>query len=258
LFLAVGNAPFAKFLRQLKLEARDKRFGTCVKQRGKQFETDGHNLFRDEDATYGKSWGLADYLDKTGRDLIIVGLECNHEGNKRLEEFCPYTFRDFDRKKIHGTGKILVEWMADELKPLIDRELPTLPDREHTAVGGSSMGGLMAYYSVVARNDIFSKAACLSPALGFCSSLYWRDLNEAAVSPDTRVYFSWGTREGGKNEHPDEEDRSSWTYRMLSITGEKFESRGAAVMRYCQVGGRHCEADWEKQLPLFMPFLWQG
>ena len=29
-------------------------------------------------------------------------------------------------------------------------------------------------------------------------------------------------------------------------------------MLYCQVGGRHCEADWEKQLPLFMPFLWQG
>ena len=32
---------------------------------------------------------------------------------------------------------------------------------------------------------------------------------------------------------------------------------GGAAKLYCQVGGRHCEADWEKQLGIFMPFLWQ-
>ena len=53
---------------------------------------DGHNLFFDEDATYGKSWGLKDFLDGWGKDIIIVGLECGHEGNERLVEFCPYTF----------------------------------------------------------------------------------------------------------------------------------------------------------------------
>ena len=44
---------------------------------------DGHNVFFDEDATYGKSWGMKDYMDKTGKDLIIVGIECNDEGWRR-------------------------------------------------------------------------------------------------------------------------------------------------------------------------------
>lgn len=43
---------------------------------------DGHNLFCDEDATYGKSWGLKDFLDNYDKKLIIVGIECNHEGMK--------------------------------------------------------------------------------------------------------------------------------------------------------------------------------
>jgi len=25
---------------------------------------------------------------------------------------------------------------------------------------------------------------------------------------------------------------------------------------YCQIGGHHCEADWEKQIPIFMDYLW--
>ena len=30
---------------------------------------DGHNLFYDEDATYGKSWGMKSYLDKCGKKI---------------------------------------------------------------------------------------------------------------------------------------------------------------------------------------------
>ena len=37
---------------------------------------DGHNLFVDEEATYGKSWGLKDYLEQTRLPLVVVGLEC--------------------------------------------------------------------------------------------------------------------------------------------------------------------------------------
>ena len=38
---------------------------------------DGHNVFFDEDATYGQSWGMADYMDKTDTPLIIAAVECN-------------------------------------------------------------------------------------------------------------------------------------------------------------------------------------
>ena len=35
---------------------------------------DGHNLFYDSDATYGKSWGLREFLDSWAKDMIIVGI----------------------------------------------------------------------------------------------------------------------------------------------------------------------------------------
>ena len=37
---------------------------------------DGQNVFFDEDATYGKSWGVADYLDYTDTPLIVAAVEC--------------------------------------------------------------------------------------------------------------------------------------------------------------------------------------
>ena len=43
---------------------------------------DGHNLFDDAEATYGKSWGMKDYLDENQVPLIVVGVECNHHSEK--------------------------------------------------------------------------------------------------------------------------------------------------------------------------------
>ena len=45
---------------------------------------DGHNLFTDEDATYGKSWGMKEFLEGWDKDMIIVGIECGHDGYERL------------------------------------------------------------------------------------------------------------------------------------------------------------------------------
>ena len=39
---------------------------------------DGHNVFFDSDATYGKSWGMKEYMDFTGTQLLIAAVECNH------------------------------------------------------------------------------------------------------------------------------------------------------------------------------------
>ena len=107
---------------------------------------DGHNLFFDSTATYGTCWGLKEYMDAHPQ-AIIVAPECNHEGNARLEEYSPYDFV-WQEYGIKGRGKAYLDWMVQELKPLIDAKYPTLPDREHTAIGGSSMGGLMSLYGV--------------------------------------------------------------------------------------------------------------
>ena len=120
---------------------------------------DGHNLFFDSTATYGTCWGLKEYCD-AHPNWIIAAPECNHEGNKRLEEYCPYQSDWFGG--ITGTGHEYMEWLTKEFKPMMDKRYPTLPSRANTAIGGSSMGGLMSLYAITAYNKVFSKAACLS------------------------------------------------------------------------------------------------
>ena len=215
---------------------------------------DGHNLFSNEDATYGKSWGLKEFLDTWGKDIIIVGIECGHEGYERLSEYLPYPavghFSRFD-----PMGQATMDWIVNVLKPVIDEEYRTIPFRECTAIGGSSMGGIMSLYAAIHYNRWFSKAACVSSAMGFCMDPLFEDLQASALSPDTRIYLSWGTREAKKRNY-NTGDRSSQTYRNNKAVADYLKKRKVSVKMDCQIGGGHCEADWEKLVPTFMNYLW--
>ena len=218
---------------------------------------DGHNLFTNEDATYGKSWGMKEFLEGWDKKMIMVGIECGHDGEERLSEYLPYHANKGSRFEIfEPMGQATMDWIVDEIKPLIDREYRTIPFRECTAIGGSSMGGLMALYAVAHYNRWFSKGACVSSAIGFCMRPLMSDLRKSAISPDTRIYLSWGTREAWGVKDPDREDRSSKTYGWNKRVADYAASVGAAVKLHCQVGAGHCEADWEKLVPTFMNFLW--
>ncbi|MBQ7801947.1 MAG: alpha/beta hydrolase [Oscillospiraceae bacterium] len=218
---------------------------------------DGHNLFFDADATYGKSWGLKDFLEGWGKRIIVVGIECGHEGQERLSEYLPYPAnKDSWFSAFAPMGDATMAWIVNEIKPFIDREYRTIPFRECTGIGGSSMGGLMALYGAVRYNRWFSKAACVSSAIGFCMRPLMSDMRRNAMSPDTRIFLSWGTKEAWGKKNPNTDDRSSKTYGFNKRVADQAASAGAAVKLCCQIGGGHCEADWEKQVPEFMDFLW--
>ena len=218
---------------------------------------DGHNLFSDADATYGKSWGLADFLKGWGKKMIVVGIECGHDGDERLSEYLPYAANKSSWfGKYEPMGMETLRWIVEEIKPVVDRDYPTIPFRECTAIGGSSMGGIMALAAAVHFNRWFSKAACVSTAMGFCQRPLLADLRGAHISPDTRVFLSWGTNEAHGIKDPNREDRSSKTYGWNKRAAEMLRDRGADARLYCQVGGYHCEASWEQQVPLFMNYLW--
>ena len=218
---------------------------------------DGHNLYFNEDATYGRSWGLKEFLDTWGKDMIVVGIECGHNGYERLSEYLPYAankgshFATFDPK-----GDETMQWILSEVKPLIDMEYRTIPFRECTGIAGSSMGGLMAIYAAVHYNRWFSKAACVSSAIGFCIRPLMKDVRANTLSPDTRMYFSWGTKEAWGIKNPDREDRSSKTFGWNKRVSDYVGLQGVNTRLHCQVGGGHCEADWEKLVPAFMNYLW--
>jgi len=207
---------------------------------------DGHNVFFDEDATFGKSWGMNDYMLKTQKKLIIVAVECNTEGYKRLEEYSPVNFVYAPAGEIVGRGDEYMDWLVNELKPAVDNEFRTYSGREHTAIGGSSMGGLMALYAVCAYGDVFTKAACLSPSLWIAPEKILRMIADADVKSDAVIYMDYGSKE--MKNHPESEE-------MLSKTTELLKEKGASVIYRLIPGGTHSESSWEKQIPVFMECL---
>jgi predicted alpha/beta superfamily hydrolase len=216
---------------------------------------DGHNLFDDADATYGKCWGLRDFLAQWDKPMIVVGIECSHEGNERLREYCPYHYTGGIFGDTHGIGDETVRWMVEELKPMIDREYRSYSFREATGIGGSSMGGLMSLYAGVRYNRVFSKAACLSSSIALGMQEIERDIRGAELDGDSRFYLSWGTREAGDLEG--EDDMDSRMARNNLTVANLLREKGVLTKVYCQRGGHHCEADWEKQVPYFMEYLWK-
>ncbi len=209
---------------------------------------DGHNLFFDSDATYGKSWGLKDFLDRWEKKLIVVGLECGHAEGQRITEYCPYPIRTRNFGDVDGQGIATMDWIVHDLKPYIDRTYRTWSHREATAIGGSSMGGLMALFAVLRYNRWFSKAAAVSPAVFFSLDALRREIRNP-LDGDTHIFFSWGT----------EEFDSKHAGRVDSVIQElevSAQRQGARTYRYCQPGGQHNEASWERQIPVWMEFLW--
>ena len=95
---------------------------------------DGHNVFFDSHASYGKSWGMKRFMDRSKTDVIIAAVECNHNPeNGRLKEYSPYDFKDRHYGEITGYGKETMEWFIHCFKKEIDEHFRTLPDRNNTS-----------------------------------------------------------------------------------------------------------------------------
>lgn len=206
---------------------------------------DGHNLFLDSDATYGKSWGLKEYLDEHQTPIIVVGVDCNHRlPNGRLMEYSPF---DFDYKgPVEGRGERTMEWYAKVLKPGIDRRYPTLRGRNNTFIGGSSMGGLMSLYAVLRYNQVYSRAAALSPSIWVAADKLHALVDDTVLKPGTVVYMDYGQKEL-KNHRGMLGDFAAFSSHLME--------KGVLVNTRIVPGGTHCEASWEKQISFFMDTL---
>ncbi len=208
---------------------------------------DGHNVFFDEDATYGKSWGMYNYMERTRTPMIIAAVECNHSPNNgRLEEYSPFSFKDPHFGMVAGRGKTTMEWYVNVFKKYVDKTYRTLPGREHTFIAGSSMGGLMSLYALIEYNHVFSRAAALSPSLWTSPMLLKNMIKHATVDPNTVLYMDYGVKEFGNHKN---QRRAFGEIATLLMWHN--------IMLDCRIipGGTHSEASWERQIPFFMHTL---
>ena len=207
---------------------------------------DGHNVFFDSDATYGKSWGMNKYMQTSKKQLIIVAVECNHEGNCRLQEYAPVNFENATLGKIKGKGRNYMQWLVGTLKPFIDANYRTLPDRNNTIICGSSMGGLMALYGACVYNHVFQRAACLSPSIWVDPGKMLELVARAHIRNDTCIYMDYGSEEMFNHAANGEA--------LISMSHLLLTKRVNLALRVVP-GGTHSESSWEKQIPIFMDCL---
>ncbi|MCX7883415.1 MAG: alpha/beta hydrolase-fold protein, partial [Brevinematales bacterium] len=120
---------------------------------------DGQNLF-DAHTSFVGEWQVDETLEalsQEGIEAIVVGVF--NGGEQRRIEYNPFPSR-FGI----GKGEAYMRFLVETLKPRIDADFRTLPDRGHTGIIGSSMGGLISLYAFFSFADTFGLAGVMSPA----------------------------------------------------------------------------------------------
>ena len=153
---------------------------------------DGQNIF-DAATSFSGEWEVDETLNKLYKEndlkLIVVGVD--NGGVKRLDEYSPWMNEEYGG----GEGDAYVDFLVNTLKPYIDDNFRTLPDKENTAIMGSSMGGLISYYAALKHPDVYGKAGVFSPSLWFSKESIDYAKTRGYLK-DTNMYFLAGEREG--------------------------------------------------------------
>ena len=205
---------------------------------------DGQNVFFDEDASFGTSWRMYDYLNAGQPDVIVAAVSCSQTG--RMAEYSPFSHENGDAGHVNARGRSTMEWLLGEFKPSIDAQYRTLPDRDNTLIAGSSMGGLMSLYAALDYNGAFSRAACLSLSLWVHPRKSLRRIERARIAPDTCIYFDYGTQEMGN--HPKNTE-------VLCAACSALLHKGVDLTFRLVPGGTHSEESWAQRVPVMMKCL---
>jgi enterochelin esterase-like enzyme len=202
---------------------------------------DGQNLFDPSTSAFGVDWQLDETTDSLIKkekinEIIIVGI---YNSPNRMKEY--YT---------GDTGKTYLKFIVDKLKPFIDKTYRTLPDRKNTASMGSSAGGLVSFMLAWQYNNVFSKAACLSPAFYMRGLDYVTPvLKSKGKRKDIMVYIDCGGV--GLDSL-----LLVGTDKMLSALKEKGYKKGKDYLWYFDKKGEHDEQNWARRLWRPLKFLY--
>lgn len=204
---------------------------------------DAQNLF-DDQAPYG-NWAIDRSLAKLAArqrgDVIVVAID--HGDENRVTEFSPYETQKWGR----GQGRRYSSFLAQTLKPFVDSHFRTLPDRQHTGVGGSSMGGLISIYAGLMFPQVFGRLMVFSPSLWVSPKIYFDAIGFFNPS-ETKIYLYAGKQE------------SASMVPSVERFKETLERRG---MDHGQIqfklsinpSGRHNEAVWAAEFPKALEWL---
>jgi len=214
-------------------------YGKSKKRYPVLYMQDGQNVFDAATSAYGE-WGVDECLDSlisSGKPgCIVVGID---SGPERMNEYNPYEFQNFGK----GEGDQYLDFLAQTLKPFIDKKYHTLPGKENTIIAGSSMGGLISYYAMLKMPDVFGKAGIFSPSFWTAPAI-WPLTDSLASKVSGKFFFYAGEKEG-----------TSFVKDMQTIQDSLGEESAAMIYGVTDPLGRHNEKAWRKWFPEFYNWM---
>jgi predicted alpha/beta superfamily hydrolase len=208
---------------------------------------DGQNLFDPSIAFGGNPWWVQNAIDAAAEsgafaEAIVVGPEATAD---RIGEYTPTKDPNYGG----GNGLLYLRMLVEELKPKVDTELRTQPEREHTAILGSSLGGLISSYAGVVKPEIFGIVGAMSPSTWWDSTVLLTLVPMTPASPrPLRVYVDSGDS-GTSNDDKDNTAKLAQAYRTLGY------SDGTSLKYVVQAGASHSEIYWAQRLPEALKFM---
>jgi len=206
----------------------EKRYGVLYMQ-------DGQNLFDPKTSSFGVDWSVDEAMDRLIRaheipPMIVVGIANTPD---RTPEYAPGPL-----------GERYMHFVVGFVKPIIDSHYRTLPDREHTLVGGSSSGGLISCMLAWDYPGIFGAALCFSPAFravpDWDQMAFFRDKHAPRLP--VYLYMDIGTQGLEARLRPGVDDMVA----LLKADGFKDDVGFTLVTA---PGASHNEAAWAKRFP---------
>lgn len=241
---------------------------------------DGQNLFDKQLTKFNQEWGIDEAIPRMVRqgDLrswIVVGVQSPKSRYRGLfpQKILSLLPADFQKRVTdledggpagEFSGDAYLSFMVEVVKPRVDREFRTLRGPEDTAVMGSSMGGLMAFYAMAEYPQVFGQAAAVSMHVGLASTsergvdhnklaadaaeAFRRYLAISKMKPgQNRLYIDHGTGTLDGSYGP----YSSAFVSMLEKTGWK----GPSFTFRTFAGAEHNETAWAQRVDIPLAFL---
>lgn len=206
---------------------------------------DGQNLF-DRATSFGEEWHVdeaAEHLIASGQiePLIVVGIY--NTGQHRLDEYTPTA----DAKHRGGMADDYGRMLVEELKPLIDRTYKTLPGAANTAMGGSSLGGLLTLYLGLRYPTAFGRLAILSPSVWWDNRVMLTNVAAIPAKLPLRIWLDAGTSEGSETIVNTRALRDALVAKGWTI--------GDDLSYLEETGGEHNEQSWGARIDRVLKYL---
>lgn len=213
---------------------------------------DGQNLFEPISSFNGVEWQVDETADRLIREgivppMIVVGID--NGGKERMREYMPH--RSLSPMLVRVLGSRYPSFLIDEVMPFIARTYRISARPEHTGLGGSSLGALIALYTAAVRPGVIGRLLIESPSLWASTRQMIRQSRGVRRWPE-RIFLATGTAEAGRADR----DRSMVDdVRELAGIFRRSGVDDKHLKLVIAEGAAHHESAWAHRFPDALTFL---